>query len=184
MGLPATILDPSTAMLASAGRRGLSGVRGVAQAMPFRSRCFGLVWFHLSIHYGDWRVAIDESVRVLDEGGRVEIWTLGPDHHERSMLARWFPSVVRIDSERFPPPEALAEYLERRVTSVSVTHPVEAVVRGAGSWLTAVEAGFISTLQLLPDAERAAGIEAFRRAHPDPYEDVEYHLRFTHIVGT
>jgi hypothetical protein len=60
---------------------------------------------------------------------------------------------------------------------------VEDVVRPAGSWLQAVEAGFISTLQLLPEDERIEGIEAFRRAHPDPDDEVAYQLHFTRIVG-
>ena len=182
-GLKPVVLDPSAAMLTHSRRRGLRGVRGMAQAMPFCSQRFALVWFHLSIHYGDWRTAIDESVRVLDDRGRIEIWTLGPDHHARSMLARWFPSVERIDSDRFPLPVLLEGFLAERVSSLSVTHPVEDVVRPAGSWLQAVEAGFISTLQLLPDGERTAGIEAFRRAHPDAEEEVAYSLRFTRIVG-
>ena len=182
-GLNAVVLDPSAAMLAYGRRHDLRGVRGTAQAMPFRVHRFALVWFHLSIHYGDWRAAIDESVRVLDDRGSVEIWTLGPDHHERSMLARWFPSVPRIDAHRFPHPEALAGYLSGQVPDVSVTHPVEEVARPSGSWLQAVEAGFISTLQLLSEDERSAGIEAFRRAHPDPDEEIAYQLHFTRIVG-
>jgi len=182
-GHKAVVLDPSAAMLAYGHQHGLLGVRGTAQAMPFRMHRFALVWFHLSIHYGDWRTAIDESIRVLGEDGTVEIWTLGPDHHERSMLARWFPSVAGIDSDRFPLPEALAGYLSGRVPDVSVTRRVEDVARPAGSWLQAVEAGFISTLQLLPDDERTAGIEAFRRAHPHSDEEIAYQLRFTRIVG-
>jgi len=182
-GHNAVVLDPSAAMLAYGHHHGLLGVRGTAQAMPFRTRRFALVWFHLSIHYGDWRVAIDESVRVLAEEGRVEIWTLGPDHHEQSMLARWFPSVAGIDSNRFPLPEALTGHLSGQVRDVSVTRRVEDVVRPAGSWLQAVEAGFISTLQLLPEDERIEGIEAFRRAHPDPDDEVAYQLHFTRIVG-
>lgn len=182
-GLNALVLDPSPAMLTYGSRRGLRGVRGLAQAMPFHSGRFALVWFHLSIHYGDWRAAIDEAVRVLDDRGRIEIWTLGPDHHERSLLAQWFPSVERIDIDRFPPPDAVASYLAEQGSAVCVTHPVEDVVRPAGSWLQAVEAGFISTLQLLPQDERAAGIAAFRRAHPDAEEEISYALRFTRIVG-
>ena len=182
-GLNAVVLDPSAGMLAYGRRHGLCGVRGTAQAMPFRERRFVLVWFHLSIHYGDWRAAIDESMRVLDEEGSVEIWTLGPDHHERSMLARWFPSVPRIDADRFPLTEDVASYLSGQAPDVSVTHPVEEVARPAGSWLKAVEAGFISTLQLLSQDERSAGIEAFRHAHPDPDEEIAYQLRFTRIVG-
>ena len=182
-GLRPVVLDPSTVMISTVHDRGLVGVRGRAQSLPFHSRRFALVWFHLSIHYGDWKAAINEAVRVVDESGTIEIWTLGSDHHEQSLLARWFPSVPSIEGGRFPDPAVLAEYLGTRVPSVDVSHPIEVVVRPARDWLRAVEAGFISTLQLLPADERSAGIAAIREAHPDPGADVSYQLRFTRLVG-
>jgi hypothetical protein len=182
-GLRAVVLDPSGVMLATARDRSLFGVQGRAQSLPLRDGRFALVWFHLSIHYGDWRAAIDEAVRVLDDAGNVEIWTLGTDHHEQSLLARWFPSVPRIEAGRFPQPDAVAAYLGDRMTSIRVSHPVEIVVRPVGEWLRAVEAGFISTLQLLSDEERAVGIAAVREAYPDLFEELSYELRFTRITG-
>jgi len=182
-GHRAVLLDPSMAMLTGSRDRGLIGVRATAQAMPFRSRSFALVWFHLSIHYGDWRVSIDEALRVMDDDGRIEIWTLGPDHYEHSFLTSWFPSVAIIDAGRFPDPDELAAYLRERMPSVSVTHPVETVVKTAGEWVPAIEAGFVSTLQLLPDEERDRGIEAIRRRYPDLSEQIAYELRFTRIVA-
>lgn len=183
-GLRPVVLDPSAVMLSSVRARALVGVRGRAQSLPFRSRQFALVWFHLSIHYGDWRAAIDEAVRVLGGRGSVEIWTLGSDHHEQSLLAQWFPSVPSIEKRRFPDPAVLAEYLGARVRSVDVSHPVESVVRPANDWLSAVEAGFISTLQLLPEDERTAGIAAIRDAHHESGGEISYRLRFTRIVGS
>ena len=177
------LLDPSMTMLTGSRDRGLTGVRSTAQGMPFRSRCFALVWFHLSIHYGDWRASVDEALRVADDDGRVEIWTLGADHYEHSFLTSWFPSVAVIDAGRFPDPDALASYLMDRASSVSVTHPIETVVKTAGDWITAIEAGFVSTLQLLPDEERTRGIAAVRLRYPDPSEQIAYELRFTRIVA-
>lgn len=182
-GLRPVVLDPSSVMLAAARDRDLPGVRALAQALPFSSGCFALVWFHLSIHYGKWQNSIDEALRVLGEGGRVEIWSLGSDHHEQSLLAQWFPSVPSIESSRFPEPESVAAYLRDRIGVAGVSRHVEVVVRPAGEWLRAVEAGFISTLQLLPQDERAAGIAAIRKAYPDPQEEISYELRFTRIVG-
>lgn len=182
-GLRPVVLDPSAVMLSTVHDRGLLGVRGRAQSLPFRSRRFALVWSHLSIHYGDWERAVREAVRVLDEGGTVEIWTLGSDHHEQSLLARWFPSVPSIEASRFPDPTLVAEFLGTRVPSVDVSHPIEVVDRLASDWLRAVEAGFISTLQLLPEDERSAGIAAIRDAHLEPDAHVRYQLRFTRIVG-
>lgn len=182
-GLHPVLLDPSMTMLNGASERGIASVRATAQAMPFESGCFSLVWFHLSIHYGDWTASVDEALRVIDDGGRIEIWTLGADHYEHSFLTSWFPSVAIIDAGRFPDPGALAGYLKERACTVSVTHPVETVVKTAGEWIPAIEAGFVSTLQLLSNEERDHGIEAIRRRYPDPEEQIAYELRFTRIVS-
>jgi hypothetical protein len=177
------LLDPSMTMLTGSRDRGLTGVLGTAQAMPFHSRCFSLVWFHLSIHYGDWRVSVGEALRVAEDGGQIEIWTLGADHYEHSFLTSWFPSIAVIDAGRFPDPDLLAGHLSDGVSSVSITHPIETVVKTAGDWIPAIEAGFVSTLQLLPDEERDRGIAALRDRYPDPTERIAYELRFTRIVA-
>ena len=182
-GLRPVVLDPSSVMLATARDRDLIGVRALAQALPFNSGHFALVWFHLSIHYGDWQASIDEAMRVLAEGGRVEIWTLGPDHHEQSLLAQWFPSVPGIEVGRFLEPDAVVTYLGDRIDVAQASSDVEIVVRPAGEWIRAVEAGFISTLQLLAEEERADGIAAIRKAYPDLQKEISYQLRFTRIVG-
>jgi hypothetical protein len=177
------VLDPSPAMVATACSRHIDAVAGRAQAMPFRSRSFALVWFHLSIHYDDWRAALDEALRVADDAGRVEVWTLGEDHHSQSILAQWFPSVGVIDARRFPDPRQIEAYLANRRPMVAATHPHETVVRPVGAWLHAVEAGFVSTLHMLTDSERLAGIEAIRMAYSDPAEEISYELRFTRITA-
>ena len=177
------VLDPSMTMLIGARDRELTGVRATAQAMPFQSRSFALIWFHLSIHYGDWEASVHEALRVVDDGGRIEIWTLGADHYERSFLTSWFPSIAVIDAGRFPDPGLLTGYLGDRVKSVSVTHPIETVAKTAGAWIPAIEAGFVSTLQLLSNEERDRGIQAIRRRYSDPAEQIVYELRFTRIVA-
>ena len=177
------LLDPSRTMLTGSRDRGLTGVRATAQAMPFDPRSFDLVWFHLSIHYGDWTASVDEALRVTDDDGRIEIWTLGSDHYEHSFLTSWFPSIAVIDAARFPDPGKVSTYLANRVPLVSVTHPIETVVRTAGQWIPAIEAGFVSTLQLLSDDERRRGLEAIRHRYPDPSEKISYELRFTRIVA-
>ncbi len=178
------LLDPSAEMLARATAHGLVGVQGRSQAMPFRSGVFDLVWFHLSIHYGDWRKAVDEAVRVVRDDGRVEIWTLGADHFEQSGLAQWFPSIPAIDAARFPDPDQVVRHLRGGGAAVLVEYPIEEVVTTAGAWLPAIEAGFVSTLQLLPPDELERGLEALGRRYRDPVETIRYNLRFTHITAT
>jgi len=183
LGHRAVVLDPGRAMLDTVRhRRGVAAVRGTAQQMPFRAGVFRLVYFHLSIHYGDWRTALDEARRVADRGGRIRVWTLGPDHHRASMLARWFPSVDALDRERFPDPADLAEHLSGDA-EVSVGWETAVQRRRAGEWAAAVEAGFVSTLQLVPPAELDSGLRAFREQYPDPDDVVEYEMRWTWLVA-
>ena len=175
------VLDPSAGMLERASGQRVAAVRGRSQTMPFRPETFDLVWFHLSIHYGDWRAAVDEAMRVATPSGRIEIWTLGPDHFARSGLARWFPSIPAIDGARFPEPATIVDYLDSCDAAPSTDAEIERVVTTAGAWLPAIEAGFVSTLQLLPADERESGVAALRRRYPDPAEEITYELRYTRI---
>lgn len=169
--------------MATAARQlgGVTVVRGRAQSLPFRDGSLAMAYFHLSIHYGDWRNALTQALRVLQPGGRCLVWTLGPGHHRSSMLARWFPTITEIDSARFPRPSALADFLGRRGAAVMTGQEVEHVERTAGSWSEAVRGGFVSTLQLIDKAELTAGLAAFELAHPDPNEAVRYELQWDWI---
>lgn len=183
-GLRPVALDPSPDMAHSAARSGVVCVIGRSQDLPFRDGAFGLVYFHLSLHYGDWRRALGEARRVLRPGGACVVWTLGERHHRASMLARWFPSIVRIDGARFPEADEVARRLEGLGMRVESERRPEVVEKTAGEWIAAVEAGFVSTLQLLPDGEVESGLRAFRKAHPDPNEVITYVLDYDHIAAT
>lgn len=177
------IADPALPVTGPAAEGAVAVVRAVSQALPFRDATFDLVWFHLSLHYGDWRRAIDEALRVARPGGGIEVWTLADDHHGSSMLARWFPSVPALDAGRFPPTADVAAYLEAAGTSVRHGGAVELRERTAGEWAAAVEAGFVSTLQLIGEDELADGLAAFRTGHPDPAEPITYELRLDRLVA-
>ena len=166
-------------MIGSASSRvGVRAIRGRAQHMPLLSGTVALVYFHLSIHYGDWRRSIDEAGRVLEPGGHCVIWTLGVRHHETSMLARWFPSVAAIDARRFPEPSQLAAQLDDNGLEVNAGRTVEVVRRTAGDWSEAVRGGFVSTLQLLSSNELTDGLAAFSAEHPDPAAPISYELKW------
>ena len=183
LGYRAVVVDPAAGMTATARSAGVTTVRGVGQRLPFLAHTFRLVYFHLSIHYGDWRAALDEARRVLSPQGVIRVWTLGPDHHEASFLARWFPRVPSIDRQRFPDPADIVDHLVASGCHVEFGNAEEDLARGAGDWVAAVRAGFVSTLQLLSAAELEDGLAAFRNEHPDPEEVLRYRMRWTWITA-
>lgn len=177
------VIDPSFPMLEGAARRyGVGVVQARSQRMPLKDDVASLAYFHLSIHYGDWEAALDEAFRVVAPGGRVEIWTMSHEAIQRSSLGRWFPSVVEIDTERFPDPELLVERCLASGTSTAATEVDEPIVRRATEWADAVRGRFVSTLQLLDDAEIASGLARFAVAYPNPDDLYRYELRLTRIT--
>ncbi len=178
------VVDPSPGMLARRAAA-VRAVGGRAERLSVASGAAQVVLFHMSLHHTRWQEALGEAARVLCPGGRVGIWTMGQDDTRHTFLARWFPSVPAIERSRFPDPNDLAGAL-RRVGFVDVAtgRDVERVTRTAGEWRAAVEAQFVSTLQLIDPAELAAGLAAFSAAHPDPAEEVRYERRFTTLEAT
>ncbi|MCB2222981.1 MAG: class I SAM-dependent methyltransferase [Actinobacteria bacterium] len=182
-GALSVVVDPGPAMTAAAASQpGVAAVRGASAALPIRDGAAGLVYFHLSLHYGDWRAALAEGARVCAPGGSLWAWTLDPARFADSFLTRWFPSVPEIDEPRFPPVDGIAGALGAAGWEDVVTMEApERVVRTAGEWRAGVEAGFVSTLQLLPPGEVAAGLERFDRAHPDPAREVRYDMAYVAV---
>ncbi|MCH8985916.1 MAG: class I SAM-dependent methyltransferase [Acidobacteria bacterium] len=109
-GVHAVLIDPSSAMLAKASPD-LHTILAIAQSLPIVDHAVDMVYFHLSIHYGDWKAALAEACRVLRSGGVGHVYTLGNRHHKQSFLNRWFPSVGEIDEQRFPDPADIAAFL-------------------------------------------------------------------------
>jgi len=183
LGITALAVDPSPGMLRAARRHpGVLPVGARAEALPLRDSSLGLAYFHLSLQHTSWRRAIAEAARVVRPGGGLWIWTLGPDHHPASFLARWFPSVAAIDLRRFPDPVAVAAAARAGgFGDVAMEREADEMVRRAGDWEAAVRAGFVSTLQLVDPEEIEAGLAEFRSAHPDPGAAVRYELRYTVI---
>ena len=176
------VVDPSPVMLKSViQHNGVAVVQARSQRLPFADDVAQLAYFHLSIHYGDWRAAIREANRVVSPGGRIEIWTMGPDAIEHSSLGRWFPRIIEIDTQRFPDPVAIVDFCESRDLYVELTKSSESIVRTAGDWSKAVRGRFVSTLQLLDDSEIDRGLARFSAEYPNPDSLYRYDLRLTRI---
>jgi ubiquinone/menaquinone biosynthesis C-methylase UbiE len=181
-GRTAVVLDLSTEMTVQAARRrNLHVARADAEQMPFVDDSFGLAYFHTSVHYGNWRSTLGEAVRVVRKGGFVEVWTFAPHSIGSSSLGRWFPSIVTIDSGRFPEPKAMAEYLGSLCSNVLVVTETEPIARTAREWIDGVQGGFVSTLQLLDQAELDVGIDTFRSQYPNDSDIYRYSANYTSI---
>jgi len=171
-------------MARAARERGLPAVVADGRRLPLKGGTAGLVYFHLSLHYGGWEVMLAEAVRVLGPGGMVAAWTFSREHFRHSLLARWFPSIAPIDEARFPDPDLLwARMWALGLEGVTQVPETEVVSRRAGDWEAAVRAGFISTLQLLHPAEVEEGLAGFHQEHPDPDEVLHYRLWYRGVQG-
>ncbi|MCL1598859.1 MAG: class I SAM-dependent methyltransferase [Actinomycetia bacterium] len=183
-GVP-VVVDPSAQMCSiAAARRGVEVVAGRAEALPFVERCAGLVYFHLSIHYGPLALVIDEACRVAEPGARIEIWTFAPETMASSALAQWFPSIGPIDAGRFPEIDRIVEHLSRHGASVEVRTIPEVVDRTAASWQEAVANRFVSTLQLISSDEIEEGLSRFIETYPNPNQIYRYTIDFVRIRAT
>jgi SAM-dependent methyltransferase len=165
----------------AAQREGVAVVRAASQHLPLSDGIADLVYFHLSIHYGPFREAIEEASRVVAPGGVIEIWTFAPETMEASALARWFPSVAQLDSERFPPIDLLAGWLESSQGTVVIEERPEIVERTAASWQAAVRNRFVSTIQLLTDQEIEDGLNRFTETYGSGDEPYQYSVDFVRI---
>jgi demethylmenaquinone methyltransferase/2-methoxy-6-polyprenyl-1,4-benzoquinol methylase len=182
-GAQALVVDRSPAMARAAhAAKGVTAVVGDAGCLPVKDAACDLVYFHLSMHYGDWPRAMAEAWRVCKPGGRIWVWTFHPEHHRSSFIARWFPSVAGIDEARFPEPEAIGARLsDLGCVGIATGDAPERVERTVADWREAVEGGFISTLQMLPPGEIELGLQRFGEAHPDSGETLCYDLLFCSV---
>jgi SAM-dependent methyltransferase len=165
----------------AAARRGVKVLRASSQQLPLRDEVADLVYFHLSIHYGAFRQALEEAARVVAPAGMIEIWTFAPESMKSSALARWFPRVAHLDAARFPPLEDLTGTLEDLGWVVEIDQFPEIVERTAASWQAAVRNRFVSTLQLLTDDEIEDGLERFTAVYGAGDEPYRYSVDFVRI---
>jgi SAM-dependent methyltransferase len=183
-GARAVVVDRSPAMARAARDQGLPAVVADGCRLPVADAAADLAYFHLSLHYGGWETWLGEAARVVRPGGLVVAWTFAGEHFRHSLLGCWFPSIVPLDEARFPDPDLVRGRMSglglEQVTQVAET---ETISRRAGDWETAVRAGFVSTLQMLDQAEFEAGLVRFQVEHPDPDEVLHYRLWYRGVRG-
>jgi SAM-dependent methyltransferase len=169
-------VDPSPEMVDVASAKGVHVKRARAEALPFKSAWFDAVVFHLVIHLVDRPTALAEARRVLAPAGHVAIVTFDESHFGTTWLSALFPSLEAIDRARFPTQAELeAELRDAGFAAIKSERVTTRRSLARADALERLEARHISSFDLLPPDEVAAGIERARRELP---ATVEYPLEW------
>ena len=133
---------------------------GRAEALPFADGAFERAVLWLVCHLIDRPAAFAELHRVLEPDGRLGIVTFDPSYFGDFWLSEYFPSIERIDRERFPTREELASALPAAgFSAVEFDHISQRAELTRENALERIRARHISTFDLLDDEEVRAGTE-------------------------
>jgi SAM-dependent methyltransferase len=159
-------VDPSPEMVAEARRRGVNAKVARAEELPFKEGWFERALLVLVVHVVDRPRAFVELRRVLADDGRVAIATFDHRHFDDYYLNAYFPSLAAIDRARFPDRDALTAELDAAGLAAR-TFDVHLTTEYDRDWiLERIRGRFISTLQLVGEAEYAEGLARAERDLP------------------
>ena len=168
-------VDASAEMLAVAREKLPAAVglkEGRAEQLPFRDAWFDRVVMWLVVHLIDRPAAFREVARVLVPHGQLAVVTFATEHFERYWLNRYFPTIAKIDLERFPSRDVLdAELGAAGFADVRFVEVSQRGVLSREAALERVHGRHISTFDLLDEEEIRAGTARAERELP---ETVEY----------
>jgi ubiquinone/menaquinone biosynthesis C-methylase UbiE len=168
-------IDPSAEMVALARERGVNAKQASAEALPFKEGWFERALLVLVVHVLDRPRAFAELHRVLAPEGRLVIGTFDHAQFDDYYLNAFFPSLAEIDRARFPTRDALEAELESAGFDARTVPVHQRTSWSRGRVLERIRGRFISTLQLLSDAEFTEGLARAERDLPEHVES-EQHL--------
>jgi ubiquinone/menaquinone biosynthesis C-methylase UbiE len=172
-------IDPSPEMVEQARKRGPAKVAR-AEQVPFKEGWFERAVLWLTVHLLDRPRAFEELRRVLAPGGRVAIATFDPSHFDRFWLNDVFPSLERIDRERFPTEEALSTELQDAGFAPRLIRLSQRATITREAALERIRGRYISTLELLSKEEYRAGLEQAERELP---AEIRYSLEWLVVIA-
>jgi len=156
--------DTDLRALVEAKERGIDVVRAdLDQGWPIRSGAIDAVLAVFVIHnVKDKRRFLSESARSLRAGGRLYILTASHEDIQRRWLNQFFPSLSKIDCERYPCTGAISEMISDHGMHIqSISGVVIGTEHLNASYLNLVQGRNWSSLRLLPDTEFAEGARRF-----------------------
>jgi ubiquinone/menaquinone biosynthesis C-methylase UbiE len=176
-------VDRSPEMLEVARSRvGGAGLKlGSAEELPFKDGWFERATMWLVAHLVDRPRAFAEAARVVEPGGRFAVATFDPSYFDEFWLNELFPSMERIDRERFPTADELtaelagAGYADSRLTRLSQSGSLS-----REDALERIRGKHISTFDLISEQEYEAGLARAEREVP---ERVDYRVEWLVAVA-
>jgi ubiquinone/menaquinone biosynthesis C-methylase UbiE len=173
-------IDASAEMLAVARTRVPRTVRlkqAKAERPPFRDGWFDRTVYWLVIHLLDRPAAFAAARRLLDHDGRACIATFDPAHFDHYWANRFFPSMERLDRERFPTEDELEQELKGAgFSSVRMLAHVQRDSIGRDEALLKLRGKHISTFDLLDPSEYQQGLEQAEAELPQQVDTSLYWL--------
>jgi ubiquinone/menaquinone biosynthesis C-methylase UbiE len=173
-------VDPSLEMVGVARRRGVNAKVARAEQLPFKEGWFERAVLWLTVHLLDRSRAFAELRRVLAADGRVVIATFDPSHFDRFWLNEIFPSLERIDRDRFPTDDNLRQELLTAGFDPRVIRLSQSAAISREAALERIRGRYISTLDLLSDEEYRSGFERAERELPN---EIAYALEWLVVIA-
>ncbi|MCC6145847.1 MAG: methyltransferase domain-containing protein [Candidatus Hydrogenedentes bacterium] len=162
-----TGLERSRGMCAQARAKGVAAawVQGEAEHLPFRNQSFDFLFGAYMLHYlPDLEVVFRECRRVLRPNGTAAFVTVSHEFIRAHPMNRWFPSLAKVDLDRFPDIGRVRAALESAGFRAVDSRDTAALPRDIDTaYADRVAHRFISTYDLLPPAEFDEGLKSLRR---------------------